>query len=87
MRKKKSRKVLVVSNDPQMADFFAGKKTLLDYESIKVSNGELAFQVAAKQSPFDLLIADILTPEINGEDFADKFTKLYPKTDVLYMIS
>ena len=86
MHKKKSVKVLIVGHDPQLADFFADKKTLLDYESIKVSNGELALQVASKESPFDLLITDIMAPEINGENFAEKFSKMYPKTDVLYMI-
>ena len=86
MRKKKSVKVLVVGQYPQLADFFADKKPLLEYESIKVSNGELALQVASKESPFDLLITDIMAPEINGENFAEKFSKMYPKTDVLYMI-
>ena len=86
MRKKKSVKVLIVGDNPQIADIVAEKKTLLNHKCIKVSNGKKALQVASKQSPFDFLLTDIMTPEINGVGFAEQFTKLYPKTNVLYMI-
>ena len=86
MRKKKSVKVLVVGSIPQIAGIAAEKKPLLSHTTIKVSNGEEALQVASMQSPFDLLITDIMTPEINGMDFAEQFTKLYPTTNVLYTI-
>ena len=86
MRKKKSVKVLIVGDGPQIAGIVAEKKPLLNHKFIKVSNGEEAFQVASKQSSFDLLLTDIMTPEINGVDFAEQFTKLYPKTNVLYII-
>ena len=85
MRKKKSVKVLIVGDNPQIADIIAEKKSL-DHKCIKVSNGKEALQVASKQSPFDLLLTDIMTPEINDVGFAEQFTKLYPKTNVLYMI-
>jgi CheY-like chemotaxis protein len=86
MRKKKSVKVLVVGDDPQIAHIVAENKTLLNHQSIKVSNGEAALQVASKQPPFDFLLTDITMPEINGVSFVEQFTKLYPKTNVLYMI-
>ena len=86
MRKKKPVKVLIVGDNAQIVDIAAEKKTLLSHKTIKVSNGEEALQVASKQPPFDLLITDIMTPEINGVGFAEQFTKLYPKTNVLYRI-
>ena len=86
MGKKKSIKVLVVGDDSLFADFVANKKSFLNYESIKVANGEQALRVASSQSPFDFLLTNIMPPEMNGMDFTEKFTKLYPKTSVLYKI-
>lgn len=86
MRKKKSVKVLIVGDYSQIVDIVAKEKTLLSHKLIKVSNGKKALQVASKQLPFDFLFTDIKEPEINGVGFVEQFTKLYPKTEVLYMI-
>ena len=86
MGRKKSVKILVVGDDPLIADFFADIYTFLDYEYIRVSSGEQALQVASKQPPFDFLLTNIMPAELTGVDFVDQFSKLYPKTNVQYMI-
>ena len=86
-RKKKSLKVLVVGDDPQrLYDIIAKKKAEGIYTPVKVCNGQEALQVASNLPPFDLLLTDILTSKSDGVDFLKLFTKLYPRTKVIYMI-
>lgn len=85
MGRKKSEKVLIVGNDPRIA-VVAKQKSQGNQKPIKVSSGEEALQVASKLPPFDLVLTDIMTPAINGVDFAEHFTKLYPQTNVLYIV-
>jgi CheY-like chemotaxis protein len=86
MNMEKSAKVLIVGNNPQISEIVAEKKTLLSHKPIRVTHGEEALKIASRQPPFDLLLTDIMTPEVNGEDFTIQFTKLSPKTKVIYMI-
>ena len=87
MGKEKSAKVLFVGDKYQISKLVAAKHTLLNNKSIRVTPCEKALQIAARHpSFFDLLITDIMTPEVNGEDFAKQFNKLSPMTKVIYMI-
>jgi CheY-like chemotaxis protein len=87
MPKKKSVKVLIVGDGPQIAGIVAEQKPLLNHKFIKASNGDEALQIASKQSPFDLLLIDIMTPRTIGLEFTRVFTNLYPNTNVLYIIN
>ena len=87
MDKKKSAKVLIVGGNPQMSNLVAEQEILLAHKPIRVSNCKKALKVASSHpSHFDLLFTDIMTYEVNNEDFAKQFAKLSPKTQVVYMI-
>ena len=87
MDKKKSSKVLIVGDNYQISKIVSDKKTLLGDKPIRVKNCKKALKVASRHpSFFDFLVTDIMPQKVNGEDFAEQFTKLYPKTNVVYTI-
>jgi DNA-binding NtrC family response regulator len=86
MGKKKSLKVLIVGDNSQISKIVSDKETLLGDKPIRVKHCKKALEVASRHpSFFDLLVTDIM-PQVNDEDFAEQFTKLSPRTKVVYMI-
>ena len=87
MDKKKSAKALIVGSNPQISNLVAEQEILLAHKPIRVSHCKKALKIASRHpSYFDLLFTDIMTYEVNDEDFAKQFAKLSPKTKVVYMI-
>jgi len=87
MGKKKSAKVLIVGGNSQISKLVAEQETSLTHKPIRISHCKKALKVASRHpSYFDLLFTDIMTYEVNDEDFAKQFAKLSPKTQVVYMI-
>ena len=87
MPKKKSEKILIVGDDPQLISAAVKRTTIGKQRPIKVSSCEEAIEVASKHpSYFDLLFTDISNYEVNNENFTKQFTQLSPKTRVVYLI-
>ena len=86
-RKKKSAKVLIVSDDSEISKIVADNKSLPICNQTSVESCEKAFQVATSGSPcFDFLITDLAKLQMDGVKFAKKFIRLSPSTKVIYMI-
>jgi CheY-like chemotaxis protein len=85
MRKKESATVLVVDDDPIILDLVKEQISAYGYQTIVVSNGEDALQVASQETKIDLLLTDIMMPMMNGVDLAKQFVANYPETKVLFM--
>jgi CheY-like chemotaxis protein len=56
------------------------------YTVLEATGGEEALEVAAGHgSPIQLLLADVLMPDMNGYELAEKLRLVRPETRVLYM--
>jgi DNA-binding NtrC family response regulator len=87
MSMKESSKVIIVGDNYQISKIVLDEKTLLSYKPIRVKHCNKALKVASRHpSFFDLLFTDIMPQEVNGEDFAEQFTKLSPRTKIVYVI-
>ena len=87
MGKKKSPKVLIVGDNSELSKIVSEQETSLTHKPIRISHCKKALKVASRHpSYFDLLYADIMTYEINDQDFAKQFAILSPKTQIVYMI-
>ena len=85
MRTKESATVLIVDDDPIIRKIVAEQIALFGFQPILAASGKEALQLAKKQTQIDLLLTDIMMPEMNGVDLAKQFVTLYPETKILFM--
>ncbi|XCN72654.1 MAG: response regulator [Candidatus Electrothrix aestuarii] len=69
--------VMVVDDDVRQLNLAGGMLNVLGYEVIKASNGEEALEILAEQ-PVDLLVLDMIMPDMGGRQTYEEVTKLYP---------
>jgi DNA-binding NtrC family response regulator len=77
-------KILVVEDDDSMQDFLS---TFLEREGYQVrwaSHGGIA-QKMLEQESFDVVITDIIMPEVDGVEVLDHVKEKYPDTSVIIM--
>jgi PAS domain S-box-containing protein len=56
------------------------------YQVMEARDGREALEIAERhQGPIDLLLTDVIMPEISGKDLASCIVKKHPETKVLYM--
>ena len=85
MHKKDSATVLIVDNDDNLLNLVAKQISLYGFRPILASSGEEALELALEQTQIDILLTDIMMPNMNGIDLAKQFISLYPDTRVLFM--
>jgi len=72
------KKILIVDDEPEIAQFLGLRLTNSGYKVLKAYNGTEAIKIAKKELP-DLIVLDILMPEIDGSKTAS-LLKEYPET-------
>jgi DNA-binding response OmpR family regulator len=78
----KSQRILVAEDETSVRDFLVRGLTHAGYEVMGVADGVAAIE-ALGQSPFDLLITDIVMPQLDGISLALKVTEEHPNTRIL----
>jgi two-component system, cell cycle sensor histidine kinase and response regulator CckA len=79
-------KVLLVEDDDQVRSFIRMLLTSNGYEVLEASTGAEGLEIAERQSAdIDLLLSDMLLPELSGYDLAMKVQELRPKIKILFM--
>ena len=79
-------RVLIVEDEPMLRDLAVTVLKTLGYEVLTAENGVHALEVVKglKGSPLDLLITDVVMPEMGGRELAERLKTLYPKTETLF---
>jgi len=78
--------ILVVEDDKEVCLCAANSLLSLGYHVYKAFNGEQALAVIRKGSPLiDLIITDLIMPELNGKEFAKKALDLIPDIKIIYV--
>jgi DNA-binding response OmpR family regulator len=70
----KNKKVLIIEDDPYIADMYATKFRMNEYKVKLAKNGEKAFDELQKEKP-DIVLLDLLMPRMDGYEFLEKFKK------------
>jgi len=78
-------RVLVVDDEEPVRTFVQRVVAHGHYETMTSASGPEAIEMAASHGPFDLLLTDLLMPEMNGDELARHLRRLQPSLKVLYL--
>ena len=78
--------ILVVEDDNVILELVEGILNRFKYKALCVSNPKDAIKIANEYSgKIDLLVTDIILPEMNGRELSDELHKQFPDLKVLFM--
>ncbi|MBV8686639.1 MAG: response regulator [Alphaproteobacteria bacterium] len=77
--------VLVVEDDPRVSRATVGALEELGYRPIACSNGRDALDLLARETQIELLITDVMMPEMTGTELVRRASTLYPSLAVLFV--
>jgi two-component system cell cycle sensor histidine kinase/response regulator CckA len=78
-------RVLVVDDEEPVRTFVQRIVEHGQYETMTAADGPDAIDVAASHGPFDLLLTDLVMPEMNGAELARQLRGAQPSLKVLYL--
>jgi CheY-like chemotaxis protein len=81
---KRRRTVLVADDDPRMLELLTRILRRENYDLITAESGPAAIAAVAGRPALDLLIADVMMPDMKGPELADKLRATYPDLPVLF---
>jgi two-component system cell cycle sensor histidine kinase/response regulator CckA len=76
--------VLVVDDDDLVRKFVQRVLAEAGYETAVAAGGEEAIAVAASLESLDLVVVDLIMPEMNGDEVARRLRTTMPELKVLY---
>lgn len=79
------RKILLVEDEPNLAFNLIFNLQQEGYEVVSAANGKVALELYASHGPFDLILLDVMLPEINGFEVARRIRKDDQITGILML--
>ena len=79
------KRVLVVDDEDAVRRFVARALQEAGYETLMADDGPTALAVAEKEASIDILVTDLMMPQMNGDELARRMLVLRPKLKVLYL--
>jgi CheY-like chemotaxis protein len=79
-----SETLLLVEDDPAVRTLAERILTTCGYVLTQVTNGREALDLVESGAPFDLLITDVVMPQIGGPELAEAVQQLRPDVPVLF---
>ena len=81
-----SETILFVEDEEEVCRFASESLASLGYEVYKAYNGRKALELFKNENTkFDLIITDLIMPELNGKEFIDKVSELHKDMKVIYV--
>jgi two-component system cell cycle sensor histidine kinase/response regulator CckA len=77
--------VLVVDDEELVRKFVERVMREAGYETATASDGPEALEVAAKLERFDILVTDVMMPQMTGDELARRLRQSTPEIKVLYL--
>jgi two-component system cell cycle sensor histidine kinase/response regulator CckA len=80
-----SETILLVEDDPAVRPLVASLLEMNGYTVLQAKEGREAIEIAEQQrGKIDLLLTDIVMPDMNGRELADKLVVEHPKLKVVF---
>ena len=82
-----SEHILLAEDDANVRSYVIRVLGALGYTVVAAEDGAVALAVAAQhaETPFDLLLTDVIMPRVGGQDLAAEIGRRFPQTKVLFM--
>ena len=77
-------KILLAEDDNDMRQFLTRALKNAGYEVISFDNGRSAYE-RLREEPFSLLLSDIVMPEMDGIELAQRCGEISPRTRVMFI--
>ena len=77
--------VLIVDDESYILDMLREQLAYFGYNIITACSGKEALQKAEEFKRIDILLTDIMMPNMNGIELAKQFNKLLPETKIFFM--
>ena len=78
-------RVLVVDDEELVRKFVERVLREAGYDTTTASDGPEALELAAKAEPFDVLVTDVMMPQMTGDELARQIRASTPEIKVLYL--
>jgi signal transduction histidine kinase/ActR/RegA family two-component response regulator len=77
--------ILVVEDDPRVSRATVGALEELGYRPIPCSNGRDALDILAREPRVELILTDVMMPEMTGTELVRRAASLYPWIAILFV--
>lgn len=77
--------ILIVDDEASVQEFVERVLREAGYTTARATSGAEALAIAEQQGPFDLLVADVLMPQMTGDELARRLRQGDPDLKVLYL--
>jgi CheY-like chemotaxis protein len=80
------KRILLVEDEESVRHLAKRFLDILGYETLEAEDGQSALQLFTKKSvPVDLVIADMIMPDMNGRELVKKIREIRPDMKALYV--
>jgi two-component system cell cycle sensor histidine kinase/response regulator CckA len=78
-------RALIVDDEEAVRNFV--NRVLIDggYETVVVASGDEAVEAVKSNGPFDVIITDLMMPEMTGDELVRRLRQREPRLKVLYL--
>lgn len=77
------RRVLVIDDEKDYLKLMAGHLTRKGFDVATAENGRIAMDVMKEEGPFEVLVVDLMMPEVNGLEFMEQARKIDPWAEAI----
>jgi two-component system, cell cycle sensor histidine kinase and response regulator CckA len=78
-------KVLIVDDEEGVLKFVGRVLSDAGYETTLANDGADAIRLAAEHGPFEILVTDLMMPEMTGDELGRRLRSSEPRLKVLYL--
>ncbi|HXN48796.1 MAG TPA: response regulator [Bryobacteraceae bacterium] len=78
-------RILVVDDEPAVLQFVAGVLERAEYEVAPAAGARQALAIIADADPFDLVVTDVVMPEMCGPELAGEIQARSPSSAIMFI--
>ena len=77
--------VLIVDDEPSVRQFVDRALREVGYTTTVAADGPEAIEIAATLEPLDIIVTDVMMPQMTGDELARRLRQARPELKVLYL--